>query len=563
MKASFVKRFALIMSIILTLTLAACANGNNNSVNDNEGSSNNENSNTDQQATSYENSWEIDTSPVDLTIFIDSPGRDFQRNWGKDDVSKKWIEETGVNLIWETTPDNSHKKLNLLIASGSLPDMILYTSDYSGKRQLAQNDMIWALDELAEKANVSDFMDHFEAHTLLDKRVSYDSMNIYALPTNHTPKKAMDVEFVGKNMQGVIVLEDIYKEMGSPEIKTGEDYIDLLTKVKNAYPDMIPAQSYRSASPDNDGNPRLIEVLLPHAGLAQKFFKQGDGYVKYWQHPNFIDVLKFANRLYNEGLIDKTEFTDEKTKLKSKVYNGTVFSEINEDSDNLGKINPSLQKVKPGSKYIMIEPFVLTSDAEYAGDSLLGGVGEFEVVISKNSEHAERAIRFLDYLFQEQTQKELIFGLEGRGHTMVDGLPVLTEEYLEEEARVGQNNTLYGNFNYIVFRDNYWSPLARYQKATEEVKQAAKLANKYYKDLSFYTGADIYPPNSEVVKIAAQIKQYYTKEIMKIVTAEPGDVESLYNNMISEMKQFGLEELNEHYTNFFKEKQELIDKYSN
>lgn len=33
-------------------------------------------------------------------------------------------------------------------------------------------------------------------------------------------------------------------------------------------------------------------------------------YVKYWYSPKYLDLLKFVNTLYNEGLIDPTEFTD-------------------------------------------------------------------------------------------------------------------------------------------------------------------------------------------------------------------------------------------------------------
>ncbi len=506
-------------------------------------------------------SWEIDTSPVELSVFVDTTGHDFQSNWGKDDISKKWIAETGVNLKWETAADPNHKKLNLYIASGKLPDIMIIPTDFSGTRELAKKNAIWSLNELAEKAGAPDFMNNFSKHILLDKRVSFDSMDFYAMPAFHTPEEGFDAPFVPKNMQGTIVNNNIYEELGSPAVKTGDDFISLLRKVKEKYPNLIPLESYRQPSPDNDGNPWLISMLLQHADLGEKYFEQDGGYVKYWQHPDFIKVLKFANQLYNEGLIDKTEFTDDKTKLQSKEYNGTIFAMLNEDADNLSKINNNLKKVQPDNHFKMVEPFALEAGMKFEADSLNGGFGEFNIVISKKSEHAERALRFLDYIAQPETQKELIFGLEGKGYTMKDGMPQLTPEYLEDEAKVGRNNSLYGNFNYYILRDNYWSPMAKYNSSEEIVKQGMEITNKYYQDFSFYLGADIFPANSEASKAGAQIKQYYRNEIMKIVIAAPNEVEDKYNNMIAQMNKLGLDKLNAYYTDYFKEKKQLMDKY--
>lgn len=552
-KTGYIKKASIVMASLM-FVLSACSKDAP------PAASNTQNTNT---TANVKNSWEIDKSPVELSIFVDTTGFDFSRNWGKDDVSKKWIADTGVNLKWEAATDADHKKLNLMIASGNLPDIMVIPKNFSGKLELASKNAIWPLNKLAEQAGAKNFLSNFDPHILLDKRVSYDSNDIFAIPAFHTPAEGLKAPFVSKNLQGVIVNENIYKELGSPAIKTGDDYIALLKQVKAKYPDLIPALSYRSPSPDGDGNPRLIEMLLKHAGLSAKFFKQGDGYIKYWQHANFLPVLKFANRLYTEGLIDKSEFTDDKTKLQSKQYNGTAFSTINEDVDNITKINDNIQKAKPGQKVTMIEPFVLVPGAKYEGDSLNGGFGEYDIVISKSSKNPERALRFLDYISQKQTQKEIIYGLEGKGHTMVNGMPVFTKEYLEDEAKVGRNNSLFGNFNYYILRDNYWSPLAKFDTSTEEVKKAMELANKYYADLSVYSGADTYPANSEAAKVSAMIKQFYRNEIMKIITGKPEEVEASYTKMIAEMKKLGLDTLNKHYTDYFKNKDELRKKYEN
>ncbi len=556
------RTIAYVVMTLLILSFASCAKTENTSTTSKVSEDTEKQTTSTASSTETKNSWEIDKSPIDINIFVDIPGHDYQQTWGKDDVSKKWIADTGVNLKWETTPDSDHKKLNLYIASGSLPDIVALSTGFSERRQLAKKDVIWALNKLAIEASAPNFMNNFDKNIITAKRVDYDSYDFYAMPCYHTPMNALDEPFIAKNLSGIIVIDKIYQEMGSPVLKSGDDYISLLKKVKEKYPSIIAAQSYRMASPDSDGNPWLVAILLQHSGLGTKFFKQNDEYFKYWQHPNFMLVLKFANQLYNEGLVDKTEFTDDKTRLLSKVYSGTIFSELNEDADNIDKYNVELHKVKPDSNWIMIEPFTLDPNVKYEGDSIHGGVGEVEVIISKNSKKAIRSLRFLDYICQPETQKILTYGIEGRGHIMVNGRPVLTKEYLEDEKKVGRNNSLYGNFDYYVLRNNYWNPMAKYDLASDIQKSAMQIANKYYKDFSFYVGADVYEANSEEAKIYAQIKQYYRNEIMKIITGNPSDVQTEYDNMIAEMKKMGLDILNKHYTEYFNNKQQMIDKYS-
>jgi hypothetical protein len=103
--------------------------------------------------------------------------------------------------------------------------------------------------------------------------------------------------------------------------------------------------------------------------------------------------------------------------------------------------------------------------------------------------------------------------------------------------------------------------MAKYSIASDVQKAGMDIANKYYKDFSFYAGAETYPQNSDAAKIGAQIKQYYRNEIMKIVTGKPADVETQYNAVMTEMNKMGLNTLNMYYNDYFKQKKQLMEKY--
>ena len=94
------------------------------------------------------NSWETDTSPVTLSVYVDSPTQlRLTTFWGIDPVSVRWQEDTGIDLEWVIAPDDSQAKLNVLIASGDLPDLIHLSQELPQIRQLADNGLAWNIRE--------------------------------------------------------------------------------------------------------------------------------------------------------------------------------------------------------------------------------------------------------------------------------------------------------------------------------------------------------------------------------------------------------------------------------
>ena len=93
-------------------------------------------------------------------------------------------------------------------------------------------------------------------------------------------------------------------------------------------------------------------------------------------------------------------------------------------------------------------------------------------------------------------------------------------------------------------------------------EQYPEIASKYYKDLTFYRGAESYAADSEEIKIFASVKEYYEVQVMKIITCAPEDVEKLYNEMIQTIDSMGQDKLNEQIDDFFQNKNQKIAQYS-
>ena len=89
-------------------------------------------------------SWQKDKGTADLSWYINFDW--FSQVWGKDVATKFITEDTNVNITYQNGTDD---KLNTMMASGDLPDLITI----SGSSPLIKEASKFAipLDELAKK----------------------------------------------------------------------------------------------------------------------------------------------------------------------------------------------------------------------------------------------------------------------------------------------------------------------------------------------------------------------------------------------------------------------------
>lgn len=563
---------AWICIFVLAVSLLGCSQGGGDSSSKSQDSSKSgeaskaeSSSAEDSQAAKEGNSWEWEAgTPVSLTYFYDKlvPTANFDKYWGNDYVSQKIIADTGINVEFQFPPDNSHSKLQVLIAGGTLPDMLMSDYHLSIVQQLATNDRIWAINEL-EKEYAPGFIErNLGDHIVLNQRMGWNSMNVYGIPNGYLSEKVLESGDIIRNKQGVAVIQQIYEELGSPDTTTTEAFLNVLRSVKEKYPDMIPAQASRNSSKDADGNLRIIYKLFPMFDLGGRYDVIDGKYVKYWYSPKYLDLLKFVNTLYNEGLIDPTEFTDSGEQLQAKEFSGMVFADMNQDSDNIDWFTDELQKLHPEWNFVMIENPSAYKDNPYGADSINGGVGaETVMMITKSSQYPGRCLQLYDYLCQEQTQMELIYGIEGKSWDYDDkGYPVVYPdiEAMEDDQKKG----VYGVEAYWLFRSS--DITATYEKygASEEKIKSFDITGKYYKDLTFFSGAESYAADSEEIKIFTNVKEYYEVQVMKLITCKPDELEGLYQEMMQTIDGMGQETLNKGIDEYFQNKDQTIQKYS-
>ena len=560
----------IVLALLLTLSVAGWASGEE------------EGADAAADMVIADPSWTTDTSPITLTFFFDRmAGSDSNLNehYGDDELTKIFVEENGVDFDMTFAPDSDQTMLNILIASGDLPDMIRMHHTLQQATQLVQRGLVHDLDALSQKF-APKYMDHWGKRIRLYYRMHFDDMGFYFHPAYYVTDEQMDSPLLLKAMPGVTVLKEVYEYLGAPEINNTDDYVDLLRRVKQEFPELTPAQSLRGPSPDKDGNPQLVSVSLPLGGLAKRFFQGDDGvWYKYWEHEDFVKVLQFANTLYNEQLIARTEFTEKQPQLWGNMMT-KIFSEIRQDADNAAGIHkatefiqaraPLAEKIGVESvRYTMLPAFTIEPHMKFETDSLNGGVGGNGVMITKQAERPDRAIQWLDWLAQPSTQKRMIFGIEGvhsdpRDYRGYD-IPVVRQyllDFQKENPGPRLYRAKYGLISMYLFRDKYTAEQGGWPNLDEVGQQIYDTALANYTDMSKYRGVDSYTAGSEEEKIAATIKDYYSTQIFDIISGPADQVQAGYDEMIATMRDLGLDKLNAWYSQVLDGHAERVAKYS-
>ena len=122
--------------------------------------------------------------PVTLDWYVNYSW--FDMGWGKNLVSQKITDETGVSVNFITPLGNEDEKLNALIASDSLPDLITLGWWEPQVNEMIQKNLVYALNDLADQY---DMYFYKVADPAVVDWYSDEKGNIYGYPnSSYTPK---------------------------------------------------------------------------------------------------------------------------------------------------------------------------------------------------------------------------------------------------------------------------------------------------------------------------------------------------------------------------------------
>lgn len=476
----------------------------------------------------------------------------FATPWGENLVSKTITEETGVDINFITPIGNETEKLNSLIASDSLPDLITLGFWEPQIDEMIDNDMVYALNELADEYDT--YFWEVTDETAVNWYTKEDG-NIYAYPNSSvSPKDLEENEGIGSN-QTFLVRKDIYEAIGSPDMTTTEGFYNAVKKAVELYPEvngkpLIPIGAHVF---NNEGNNSFDKHLMNF--LAIPWEKDGVMYDRYTDE-EYITWLKLFRQMGEEGLLANDIFVDTRTQMEEKLSEGRYFCMIYQYTDMLAQ-QKVLYKNDPDSIYIAVEG-PRNSNGDNPTLTANNVRGWTVTMISKNCEHPERAIAFMDYLISEHGQMMIYLGVEGEMYDMVDGAPVIKEEVQEllSTDRILYDQMYGADDTYWMLQDNVMQQQWEQEKRPSE-QQLLDWSCKYV----VYNGQyDIFlPEESEWADESDKIRKLWSETLPQLLLApSEEEFDEIFSTFLEKRDELGFENVIQEETRYMMEAKEKL-----
>ena len=210
-------------------------------------------------------------------------------------LGKALQEQTGYTI--EAVHVDNNQAMNLMIASGDLPDIISYylMSQYNGKEAQAVKDgIIMGMTPEFLQENAPDYWAYLEANEDVKRALLTNDGEIVAFAFVREPG-------VSRSVQTLMVRDDWCEELGIELPETADEFYAMLKGFKEQLgaevPLALPTGHLQSAL--NNG------FLTQPFGVLSRDKYQVDGKVIFgYMQPEYKDVLAWLNKLYEEGLMD-------------------------------------------------------------------------------------------------------------------------------------------------------------------------------------------------------------------------------------------------------------------
>lgn len=339
----------------------------------------------------------------------------------------KWImdnEGFKINFSWPS--GNETDKLNVMVATDNLPDVIV----------MDRGDMENKLVQLNKLVPLDSYIKKYTGYrSLVDQEtINFSRINGHVYGMLNWP---MSDKWLGFG-KGAVLDASIYKKMGSPRLDTLADFEAYLQKVKNARLTV----NGKAVVP--------LQTDLQAAALSYLWSAWGDHRTDAWNNvsnrpinngklalsltdPKFPEYVAYVNDLYTKGLVNSDCFIETKEQITEKITNkraAVIFP--GGDGDLLSIItNANNEAVKAFKSPVYIPLPTLRANTSVNKNTIKNSSGATlgwnTVVITKNAKDPEKIYKALDWMASAEGQRVINFGPKGELYDKVDknGLPIL------------------------------------------------------------------------------------------------------------------------------------------
>ncbi|MFD2701380.1 ABC transporter substrate-binding protein [Paenibacillus shunpengii] len=518
--------------------------------------------------------------PITFTFF----GADASPNWNRmqDAVGKKITEMTGVtiNAEFDISSGGGNDRISLMAASGEYPDLIFPKGNLS--RLVEAGAMLDLTDLIEEHApNIKKaYGEHFNR-----LKYSNEDPSIYWLPTNG----AIDQTYFDAT-NGVAIQHRVVKELGYPEIKTIEDYENVMREYYELHPTTEDGQPTIPLTLSADGWRRMITVTDP-AVMATGGPGDGEYFINpetyeaqlHYKRPEEKEYFRWLNKLWNDGLVDKESFVQKDDQYKAKIASGRVLS-LFDPNWGFSDAENALKSAGLDENTYGFYPVTLDESFKRADFQPMGFDG-YGIGITVDAEDPVRAIKFLDWLSSEEGQILRNWGIEGEHYVVEDGVRKIPADIQDRKNNDNSNFTketgigLYNIFG-AHYGDGVKDSTGNYFTTNfpEQIQEGYSAVEKeVLAGYGIRTWKELFPSEDEFpIKewgaaynmpiptdsgnynvIYQKTQDIIQKRIPEAIISAPDQFDAIYDNMLAELDKEGAVEMEQQYTEWIKDRVRL------
>ena len=346
--------------------------------------------------------------PITLDVLM--LGHAIVEDFSTNTFTQWYSERTGINLNFSIGPPNEWREvLNLTIASGDLPDVIVgFTVDPSTLALFGPQGLFLPLSDLIEEQGHY-IHEVFEGSPQVRPLITSPDGEIYGLPQVNECYHCF-------YSQRAWINSDWLENVGMDVPTTTDEFVEVLTAFKeqdangNGDPnDEVPLAGATTGWNGNiDGFLMNPFVLSEFAG-QNRFFEQNDGVISQTvTSEGYREGLRYLRQLFSLGLFGEESFTQPMDQIKQQVEGG--------DASTIGVVisgaHPNFANIGGDRwiKYVAVPSLEGPMGVRQAPFNPWG-VGSGQCVINAQTEHAEAAFKWCDGLYDRETTLRSVFGV--------------------------------------------------------------------------------------------------------------------------------------------------------
>lgn len=422
------KPLALLLAAALAASLAGCGQGQTASSalpsSQNSGSSQPEPESASQPEETEESLYPVVTDgSITLKYWcsIANQATQFIQNYSENLAYQEIMKNTGINIEFIHPASGQEKEqFNIMMVSGSLPDIVGGAQQYSGGVSQGVEDGFFVdlapyLEECApdyyELINSSE-----EAHrqTYHGERVcAFYPLTFEAAPPWLRP----------------LVRQDLLDEFGMEALATYDDYETYFQNILDKKDGITPFV-FR-ADNSNDMN-----VFMSGYDMLFGFYVKDGKIQHYYSDENLLPFLTMMNDWYQKGYISKDSAALDSKQIFAMYDAGQLGCYI-DSVDTLYSRDSESEVLTIGSA-----PYPRKTEDQQihtAPSTDIRGAS-YHTAITTNCQNIEAAVKFLNYGYTEEGSRIYNYGVEGQTFTIEDGEPKFTDMMLKPENGMTASN---------------------------------------------------------------------------------------------------------------------------